>query len=106
MLNKIKNLLGVFIPILILAGFGFILKTNLRLLTFNLKAFSPAANPSLAPLPCVAPSPSPPPSPSPTAKPLTFAEMNAFYGPCVYAPTLMYHHIEDLDTSNTQGHGY
>lgn len=36
----------------------------------------------------------PTPSPSPTPKPLTFAEMNARYGPCVALPVLMYHHIQ------------
>lgn len=35
------------------------------------------------------------PTPSPTPRPLTFAEMNALYGPCVQLPTLMYHHIQD-----------
>jgi len=35
------------------------------------------------------------PTPTPTPKPLTFAEMNALYGPCVTLPTLMYHHIQD-----------
>jgi peptidoglycan/xylan/chitin deacetylase (PgdA/CDA1 family) len=38
--------------------------------------------------------PIPSPSPTPTPKPLTFAEMNALYGPCVYLPTLMYHHVQ------------
>jgi peptidoglycan/xylan/chitin deacetylase (PgdA/CDA1 family) len=40
--------------------------------------------------------PSPIPTPTPTPKPLTFAEMNYLYGPCVYLPTLIYHHIEDM----------
>lgn len=34
------------------------------------------------------------PTPSPTPKPLTFAEMNTLYGPCVHMPVLMYHHIQ------------
>lgn len=34
-------------------------------------------------------------TPTPTPRPLTFAEMNELYGPCVYLPTLMYHHIQD-----------
>jgi peptidoglycan/xylan/chitin deacetylase (PgdA/CDA1 family) len=37
------------------------------------------------------------PTPTPTPKPLTFAEMNALYGPCVYLPTLMYHHVQNMD---------
>jgi len=37
---------------------------------------------------------SPTPTPTPTPKPLTFAEMNALYGPCVRLPTLMYHHVQ------------
>lgn len=35
------------------------------------------------------------PTPTPTPKPLTFAEMTKLYGPCVYLPTLMYHHVQD-----------
>jgi len=35
------------------------------------------------------------PTPTATPRPLTFAEMNALYGPCVSLPTLMYHHIQD-----------
>ncbi len=49
------------------------------------------------------PSPSPTqvptPSPSPSPKPLTFAEMNALYGPCVRLPVLMYHHIQSKDSA-------
>jgi peptidoglycan/xylan/chitin deacetylase (PgdA/CDA1 family) len=33
-------------------------------------------------------------TPTPTPRPLTFAEMNALYGPCVYLPALMYHHVQ------------
>lgn len=43
--------------------------------------------------------PIPIPTPTPTPKPLTFAEMNALYGPCVYLPTLMYHHVQDMDVA-------
>lgn len=34
-------------------------------------------------------------TPTPTPRPLTFEEMQALYGPCVIAPTLYYHHIQD-----------
>lgn len=40
--------------------------------------------------------PVPTASPTPTPRPLTFAEMNSLYGPCVYLPTLMYHHVQDM----------
>lgn len=39
------------------------------------------------------------PTPSPTPKPLTFAEMNTLYGPCVSLPTLMYHHIQTKEAA-------
>lgn len=39
------------------------------------------------------------PTPTPTPQPLTFAEMNSLYGPCVYLPTLMYHHIQEMDVA-------
>lgn len=44
--------------------------------------------------PSPVPTRAPTPTPTPTPKPLTFAEMNALYGPCVSLPTLMYHHIQ------------
>jgi peptidoglycan/xylan/chitin deacetylase (PgdA/CDA1 family) len=43
--------------------------------------------------------PTPTPSPSPTPRPLTFAEMNALYGPCVYLPTFLYHHIQSREAA-------
>ncbi|MFZ5932940.1 MAG: polysaccharide deacetylase family protein [Patescibacteria group bacterium] len=42
------------------------------------------------------------PTPTPTPRPLTFAEMNALYGPCVRLPTLMYHHIQDREAANAK----
>lgn len=39
------------------------------------------------------------PTPSPTPKPLTFAEMNSLYGPCVVLPTFMYHHIQSRESA-------
>jgi peptidoglycan/xylan/chitin deacetylase (PgdA/CDA1 family) len=44
-------------------------------------------------------SPSATPTPTPTPKPLTFAEMNALYGPCVQLPTFMYHHVQTRDVA-------
>jgi len=43
--------------------------------------------------------PVPSPTLAPTPKPLTFAEMNALYGPCVHLPVLMYHHIQSHDAA-------
>jgi len=51
------------------------------------------------------PTPVPTPTPTPTPKPLTFAEMNALYGPCAVVPTLMYHHIQNLETAKAAGYG-
>ena len=39
------------------------------------------------------------PTPTPTPKPLTFAQMNALYGPCVHFPVLMYHHIQSKNAA-------
>lgn len=46
--------------------------------------------------PTMTPAPTPvlTPTPTPTPRPLTFAEMNALYGPCVRVPVLMYHHVQ------------
>ncbi len=43
--------------------------------------------------------PTPSPSPTPTPKPLTFSEMNSLYGPCVYLPVLMYHHVQTQESA-------
>lgn len=45
----------------------------------------------------LSPTPEATPSPTPTPKPLTFTQMNALYGPCVYLPTLMYHHVQSAE---------
>lgn len=50
------------------------------------------------------PSPTASPSATPTPKPLTFAEMNALYGPCAIVPTLMYHHIQQSDIARAKGY--
>lgn len=42
------------------------------------------------------------PTPKTTPKPLTFAEMNALYGPCVYLPTFLYHHIQSRESAVTK----
>jgi peptidoglycan/xylan/chitin deacetylase (PgdA/CDA1 family) len=44
------------------------------------------------------------PTPTPTPRPPTFAELNAQYGPCAVVPTLMYHHVQDLEIAKTDGH--
>lgn len=46
--------------------------------------------------------PTPSPTPTPTPRPLTFAEMNALYGPCVYLPVLMYHHVQDMEAAKAK----
>lgn len=47
----------------------------------------------------LSPTPVASPTPSPTPKPLTFSEMNALWGPCVYLPVIMYHHVQDKSTA-------
>jgi peptidoglycan/xylan/chitin deacetylase (PgdA/CDA1 family) len=43
------------------------------------------------------------PSATPTPKPLSFAEMNAKYGPCAQIPVLMYHHIQSEADAKKDG---
>ncbi|MBP9817184.1 polysaccharide deacetylase family protein [Candidatus Shapirobacteria bacterium] len=43
--------------------------------------------------------------PTPSIKVLSFEEMNKYYGPCVVAPTLMYHHIQPEVEAKTKGQG-
>lgn len=40
----------------------------------------------------------------PSQRELTLAEKNALYGPCAYVPTLMYHHVQDLNKAKELGH--
>jgi len=54
---------------------------------------SPVPSATNSPIPSISP------TPTPTPRPLTFSEMNTLYGPCVYAPTLMYHHIQSLEAA-------
>jgi peptidoglycan/xylan/chitin deacetylase (PgdA/CDA1 family) len=58
----------------------------------------------LTPTPTPTPAPTPSPTPSPTPKPLTFADMNALYGPCVYVPTLFWHHVQNEKIAKRLGH--
>lgn len=48
-----------------------------------------------SPLPPPSPTATASPVPSPTPRPLSFSEMNQLYGPCLYLPVLLYHHIQD-----------
>lgn len=45
----------------------------------------------------------PTPTPQPTIKPITLAEANKLYGPCVKLPTLMYHHIQPENQAKEKG---
>lgn len=57
---------------------------------------TPEPQPTFIPTPTV--------TPTPTPHQLTFAEMNHLYGPCVYLPVIFYHHIEDLNKAQDEGH--
>jgi peptidoglycan/xylan/chitin deacetylase (PgdA/CDA1 family) len=69
-------------------------------LFFN-KFSAGAKSTNQVPKPTVTPIPSP--TPTPTPKPLTFAEMNALYGPCIHLPVLLYHHIQSQDAAKADG---
>lgn len=58
--------------------------------------------PSATNLPIPSLSPTPTPTATPTPRPLTFSEMNTLYGPCVYLPTLMYHHVQSPEQAKTR----
>src|SRR5258708_7109491 len=49
------------------------------------------------------PAPTSLPTPKPSPKPLTFAELNSLYGPCVNLPVLYYHHIQNMDVAKAAG---
>ena len=56
---------------------------------------SPVPSATDSPIPNVFPTPTP--TAAPTPRPLTFSEMNTLYGPCVYVPTLIYHHVQSSE---------
>lgn len=52
--------------------------------------------------PSLTAAPTPTVTPTPTPRPLTLAEMNELYGPCAYVPSLMYHHVQDLEVAKAK----
>lgn len=91
-LNQKKTLLFLTFLFLILAVFWVLGKKAGFISNYPKK---PNSQSVLTPAPLVTPTP----SPTPTTRPLTFAEMNALYGPCAYLPTLMYHHIQSAEVA-------
>lgn len=70
-------------------------KFFLLIFSFFVSLFrSPAPLAINSPTPLQSPSVQATPTATPTPRPLTFSEMNTLYGPCVYVPTLMYHHVQ------------
>ncbi|MBI1863692.1 polysaccharide deacetylase family protein [Candidatus Woesebacteria bacterium] len=73
----------------------------------KIRDFNLLENPVRSPIPSATPIVYPKsyinPTPTPTAKPLSFKELNNFYGPCIYLPTIMYHHIENADVAKAGG---
>jgi peptidoglycan/xylan/chitin deacetylase (PgdA/CDA1 family) len=81
-----KRTFYLVLTIILLVAFAFFLKEY-----WNKKNLKPVENePSQV---------TPSPTPTPTPRPLTFAEMNALYGPCVYLPVLMYHHVQEMEVA-------
>ena len=78
-----------------------VMKTKVKTVERNL----PAVQEEIKAIPMASISATPTASPSPTVKVLSFAEMNALYGPCVRMPILMYHHVDKLETAKTGGYG-
>jgi len=69
--------------------------TSIIIQLFNLKPIPPQTT-TLTPTPTI--------TPTPTPKPLTFTEINNLYGPCTYLPVLYYHHIQDMNLAQKDGH--
>lgn len=85
-----------FLPLLLL---GAIVILSVFLVTLTSRSKTAKTIPQKSPQ--IIPTPSP--TPTPTPKPLTFAEMNALYGPCVFLPVVMYHHIQPLEVAKENG---
>ncbi|HEX6977113.1 MAG TPA: polysaccharide deacetylase family protein [Patescibacteria group bacterium] len=103
MLPKLKNIIisqhvVILVVIGLFLGFGGVALTKagrLELPPFLQKSDANLSTPS--------PTPTSVPTPTPTPKPLTFEERNKLYGPCVHLPTIMYHHIRNLDVARSKG---
>jgi peptidoglycan/xylan/chitin deacetylase (PgdA/CDA1 family) len=67
------------------------------LLTFAILPKKPHSLAKSIPLP----TPTASPSATPTLPPLSFSQLNSLYGPCVYLPTLTYHHIQTKSAAAT-----
>ena len=76
-------------------------KFILLIFSFFTSLFS-SPTPSATNLPTPSILPTPTPTATPTPRPLTFSEMNTLYGPCVYVPTLMYHHIQSAEAAKAR----
>lgn len=89
--SALLAVLGIFVAVVLLSLYVKNINKSFKLLTPQeiAKYYSPP--------------PVPTPTPTPTPRPLTFAEMNARYGPCVYLPTFLYHHIQDLEKAKENG---
>ncbi len=90
------------VPIILLVFLIFI--SYLGYLSLNQKQIMTFLRPNPSPTATPVPSPTPTPSPTPSPSPLTFAQMNELYGPCVYAPTLMYHHVQNMEQATAENH--
>jgi peptidoglycan/xylan/chitin deacetylase (PgdA/CDA1 family) len=93
-----RQRLGLIVLALVLLGFGwyFINQGGFFSRLGNSTATSSSQSSSLIA--------SPQPTPTPSPMPLTFEEMNERWGPCIRVPVLMYHHIQDLETAQTEAH--
>lgn len=94
-LTKLKHILPILLIILFILIFNFTLGKKILSGTGSVTNKLPII---------VKPTLTPTITPTPTAKILTFEEMNILYGPCIYLPTLMYHHIENADIAKSAGH--
>jgi peptidoglycan/xylan/chitin deacetylase (PgdA/CDA1 family) len=97
--NRLKRTyvyVGVLLIFLFVSAFAIFAKSrfveNFHLITPIFTIATPTPSPTLVP------------TPTPTPRPLTFAELNALYGPCAVVPALMYHHIQNLETAKREGH--
>jgi peptidoglycan/xylan/chitin deacetylase (PgdA/CDA1 family) len=100
-------LLSILLVRLVRARTGFLDNFPKTGITQN-RVIRKATFPFMSPVPVKTDTPiltgSPTITPSPTPKPLTFAQMNAQYGPCASVPTIFYHHVQNMTTAKLEGH--
>ncbi|MCL4384147.1 polysaccharide deacetylase family protein [Patescibacteria group bacterium] len=103
-MNTKGVLFAVFMVIISLSAYLVLRRIPAKNLTST--TLTPVPTAQLTPLPTdipATPTLLPSVTPTPTPRPISFADLNQTYGPCVQLPVLMYHHIQPEAVAKANG---